>query len=166
MSATSETSVYKVTAIPGDELSKGEFVACIAIIKSGRAVNLDSAAAELLKAPLVAIARSGDTIVGVGAVKRVRKGYALAIAGYSGTVFDSGTSELGYVAVDRDHWGHRLSHRIVAALMSQRRDAMFATTDSEPMKKTLARAGFTKKGHEWRGEKGTLSLWIKKASEP
>jgi hypothetical protein len=38
---------------------------------------------------------------------------------------------------------------------------LFATTYNERMKKTLGKAGFVKKGQEWKGRKHMLSLWLK-----
>jgi RimJ/RimL family protein N-acetyltransferase len=69
--------------------------------------------------------------------------------------------ELGYVAVDSDHQGRGLSSRIVAALLSEHAGPLFATTDNEFMKKTLAKSGFMQKGKEWNGQRGRLTLWIK-----
>jgi len=55
-----------------------------------------------------------------------------------------------------------LSGRIVQKLLSSNAGALFATTSSERMKKTLAQAGFVQKGSEWEGRKNQqLSLWIK-----
>jgi hypothetical protein len=150
---------YEVkSCVPGD-LSDAEIAACTAIIGSGNAVDRNSAAVELPRAAVLAIAWAGDKIVGVGVIKRVRTGYAARIAKRSGVAFDPSTPELGYVAVDGDHGNRGLSRRIVAALLSQHEGRLFATTDSEYMKKTLAGAGFAQNGQEWNGQRGRLSLW-------
>jgi hypothetical protein len=143
------------------ELTAADLAACVAVIKNGDAVDPDSAAAELPRANLLVIARWGDQVVGVGAIKRARPSYAARIADHSKVAFKPDTPELGYVAIDGNHQGRRLSHRLVAALISKHESPLFATTDSEYMKKTLAKAGFVQKGHEWEGKRSRLSLWIK-----
>jgi hypothetical protein len=124
-------------------------------------VDPDSAAAELPRAVAVAVARRGDEIVGVGAIKRVRTDYAARRADLSGAPFNPDTPELGYVAVDGNHRSKGLSGRIVAALLSKHNGPLFATTDNQYMKSTLTTAGFVQKGCEWKGGRGTLSLWLK-----
>jgi hypothetical protein len=152
---------YEVTSHAPSELAKAELAACLAIIENGEAVDLDSAAAELPRASVVAIARIEDKIVGVGAIKRVRSVYAARIADRSGFAFKANTPEIGYVAIDRNHQGQRLSSRIVGELASKHPGPLFATTDDERMQRTLTKAGFMKSGCEWRGQRGMLSLWIR-----
>jgi len=153
---------YEITSCAPGMLSRQELSACLEIIGRGGAVNLASAAVELPLAAVVAVARLGEEIVGVGAIKRVRREYAVDKASRSGTVFSPETQELGYVAVVEKHRGEHLSCRIVAELMSKDVGQLFATTDSERMKKTLEGAGFAQKGHEWIGLRGKLSLWLNK----
>ena len=71
-------------------MSHAEVEKCIAIIRDGDAVDPESAGEELPRASVVAIARTGDEIVGVGAIKRIRRGYASTIAERSGIEFPSG----------------------------------------------------------------------------
>jgi hypothetical protein len=157
--ATPHRPYTVVTCAPG-ALSGADIERCIAIITSGDAVDPKSAARELPRTSALALVRTEGEIVGVGAIKRVRTGYTADIAQKSGFVFDSGTAELGYVAVDDKHRGKRLSHRIVEALTAQH-GPLFATTDNEYMKRSLAAAGFVKKGHGWKGNRDELSLWIR-----
>jgi len=152
---------YDVTACAVADLNEEDRAACVAIIKSGEAVDPESAEAELPRASVVAVARRAKQIVGVGAIKRIRLGYASDKAYKSGVTFAPDTPELGYVAVDPAHQGKGLSHRIVAALLSKNGGPLFATTSSEGMKKTLVKAGFAQKGREWKGQKGQLSLWMR-----
>ncbi len=153
---------YEVESCAPVDLAPAELASCLVIIRSGEAVDRNSAAAELPRAALLAIARTGSKkIVGVGAIKRVRAGYAARIAQRSGATFDPTTPELGYVAVDGGHRNRGLSRRIVAALLSQHKGGLFATTDSQYMKKTLAGSGFVQNGHEWKGRRGRLSLWTR-----
>jgi len=162
--AKNRTAEYEVTSHSPGDLSDGDLGACIAIIQCGDAVDPESADEELGRSEVIAIAREGANIVGVGAIKRLRTGYASTIASSrkSGSSFDPNTSELGYVAVDAQHRNRGLSHRIVAELLSKHQGRLFATTSNEGVKKTLAGAGFVRKGREWRGQKhNQLSLWIK-----
>jgi RimJ/RimL family protein N-acetyltransferase len=115
---------------------------------------------KLRSAKLLAVARSGNEIVGVGSIKRVRTDRASGIADKSGFAFPAQTPELGYVAVDPQHWRNGLSHRLVAALLAGKQGGLFATTFDERMKKTLAAAGFTQQGREWPGRNHQLSLWV------
>ena len=110
---------------------------------------------------MVAVARRARQIVGVGAIKRIRPGYAFDKAYKSGVTFAPDTPELGYVAVDPAHQGNGLSHRIVSELLSKNGGPLFATTSSDRMKRTLGKAGFAQKGREWKGWQAPISLWIK-----
>jgi hypothetical protein len=151
--------VYEVALCPAKELKGGGLEACFAIIREGGAVRVVTMKRDLPRASVIAIARQGDLIVGVGAIKPVRKQYAEDIATKSHFAFPADTPELGYVAVAAAHEGHGLSHRITESLLSQHAGRLFATTDTERMKKTLSDAGFAKKGDEWPGERGMLSYW-------
>lgn len=152
---------HNVKSCLPDELSNAEIERCVAIIRSGEAVDPEAAAAELPLASALAVARRGSVIVGVGAIKRVRIRYASRVAKESGFTFDPKTPELGYVAVDENHRRQGLSHRILEALVAKHGGKLFVTTDSEGMKKTLAAGGFEQQGREWEGNRGQLSLWIK-----
>jgi hypothetical protein len=148
------------TPSPADVSAK-EFAACVGIIKTGDAVDWESARDELPRASALAIVWKDKTIVGVGAVKRERRKYAADIARKSGVEFPPETLELGYVAVSPDHRGHHLSHCIVTALLRQHRGRVFATTYDAYMKNTLTNANFENKGKEWPGRKHMLSFWDK-----
>jgi hypothetical protein len=151
---------YDVEACAPGDLSEADLVTCFAIIRSGEAVNPATMRADLPRSLVLVLARHGNRIVGVGAIKPVRP-YTSKIATRSGVPFDPKTPELGYVAVDTGHRGHQLSHRIVAKLLSKHQGPLFATTSVEPMKRTLAKAGFVKQEHEWDGRTGKLSLWLR-----
>lgn len=165
MADDDELRDYNVTACAAADLNDEEQAACIAIIESGDAVDPESAEAELPRARLVAVARRGNQIVGVGALKRNRPDYAFDKASKSGVPFALDTPELGYVAVDPDHQGKGLSRRIVEALLSKNGGPLFAATSSDRMKQTLAKSGFVQKGREWNGQRGRLSLWIRESSQ-
>jgi GNAT superfamily N-acetyltransferase len=152
---------YDVKVCSGQDMTEDEIADCVALITAGGAVDPDWAAASLPRAQLLAIVRTDTKIVGVGAIKRVRPAYAAGRAALSAATFDANMSELGYVVVDETHQGHRISTRIVDDLLKNHAGPLYATTDSARMKKTLERAGFVQHGHEWPGQRGQLSLWIK-----
>lgn len=151
---------YEVRVCRPAELSATELEECIAIIRDGSAVDPRSAAIEVPRATAVALVKVGENVAGVGAIKRLRERYAATISQRSRFTIDVDALELGYVAVHKEHQGQRLSGRIVEILLtSVQQSALFATTDDDRMKRTLFNAGFEKKGEEWKGERGTLSLW-------
>ena len=75
------------------------------------------------------------------------------------------TPELGYVAIAPQHRRRGLSHKIVDALVNAMPGSLFATTDDEHMMRTLSGAGFVRRGHEWPGHRGQLSLWLKESEK-
>jgi predicted GNAT family N-acyltransferase len=139
-------------------LDEGDLNRCVAVIRAGGAADVDST--KLRAATVLALAKNGDEMVGVGSIKPVRTDYATRIAKKSGFDFPPETPELGYVAVDAAHRGKGLSHRLVAELLRGQKSRLFATTDDRFMKRTLSAAGFVEKGREWKGRRGQLSLWV------
>jgi hypothetical protein len=155
-------SEYHVELVDFSTLSAADQAVCIGIIEGGDAVDVESARRELPKANAITIVRFKGHIVGVGAIKRQRAQYAATISQKSDFTFPAVTLELGYVAVvGPAHRGHRLSHKLVAALLAGRNDALFATTSNEAMKKALLKAGFFCRGQEWDGNHSRLSLWLR-----
>jgi len=150
---------YEVGTYAPGNLNRAELQTCFAIIEAGGAVDVASMKRDLPRASALVLARTNTKIVGVGAIKPVRKGYAAKVARNSGVQFPPETPELGYVAVDEGHRQRGLSYRIVDALLSQHRGRLFATTDAEWMKKALSKYGFLIRGKEWQGERGMLSYW-------
>ena len=150
---------YEVKTPAPKDLSAADLAACVEVIKTGEAVDWESARRELPLATALAIVWKGREIVGVGAIKRERRKYATDVATNSGVTFPPETLELGYVAVSPDERGHDLSHCIVRALLKQYRGRLFATTYNDRMKSTLTQAAFEKKGKEWKGRKYMLSFW-------
>lgn len=138
----------------------------VAFLAKGRAVDVKSARQELQRATATALAFSEEAIVAVGAIKGKRPDYASQIAKYSGFSFDENMPELGYIAVESSHRGNGLSHRIVSELLGLTPNApLFATTYNDRMKHVLLKAGFEKRGNEWRSQMSPgqmLSLWIKR----
>jgi GNAT superfamily N-acetyltransferase len=154
---------YDVRACAIGGLSANDCRRCVELVAAGGAVTVNEA--KLRAATSFVLARSGNDIVGVGTIKRIRPQYAVDIAdrNKSGYAFPPKTPELGYVAVDPEHRGKGLAHRIVAELLRDNPGSLFATTDHEAMKKTLATSGFEPRGREWLGRRNKmLSLWIKR----
>ena len=149
------------TCVPAD-LSKADMAGCIGIVIGGGAVDPVAVRRELPLASLLAVVRKDEEIVGVGAIKQVRRTYAATVARRSGHEFSRGTPELGYVARHRDHRGNKLAPRVVDALVFGREGSLWSTTDSDGMKAALAQAGFERVGNEWKGHRGQLSLWIRR----
>ena len=150
---------YEVTPCTTTDLSPAEVEACFAIIEVGEAVVVQTMKRDLPRSSVLAIARKGDQIVGVGAIKPARERYAAKVARNSGVQFPPETLELGYVAVEEAHRHRGLSYRIVEALLSCHAGRLFATTDAMGMKKALSKYGFENKGTEWPGDRGMLSYW-------
>lgn len=150
-----------VTTCAGADLNAADLAACVAIVSEGRAVNPASARDELPRSLLVAVVRAEDAIVGVGAIKRARPPYAKKRAKLAGQEFPPETPELGYVAVASAHRGQAWSSKIVDKLLAAHAGPLWATTDDERMKHLLQKAGFVRRGKEWDGKRGRLSLWLK-----
>ena len=142
---------YEVRIVPFADLDAREIASCIALIRSGGALDVQSAKAELPQTTTLALARKNGKIVGIGTIKRERPDYAKRISQKSGVQFPGETRELGYVAVSAEHRGKHLSHCIARALLNRYEGRLFATTSSDPMKRTVARFGFAQKGNEWKG---------------
>jgi|CZKS01.1.fsa_nt_gi hypothetical protein len=73
---------YAVVSKLGSNLTLDEIAACTLAINEGGALeDSQTARRELSHAIAVAILHCGGNIVGVGAIKRARPGYAKSIAG-------------------------------------------------------------------------------------
>jgi hypothetical protein len=154
---------YAVTACAPGDLSDAELATCVEIIRDGGAVAISLG--KLQTARMLAVARKDEAIVGVGSIKRDRPDRAARIARESGIGFPKETPELGYVALAPQHRRKGLSHLLVDALIKAVPGGFFATTDEKYMMKTLSGAGFARKGSEWQGQRGRLSLWLKEPGQ-
>lgn len=153
---------YQVTLAGTGELTPAVVERCLAILERGGAVDIPSARQELPLAPLVVLARHGETVVGLGAIKRTRENYAVGRATKSGVPFDPKTPEFGYVAVDDDHQGRGLSKKITNLLLEKNTGTLFSTTYNDRMKRVLRQCGFERRGRHWPGVDGDLlTLWIR-----
>lgn len=155
---------YTVEVLRFAELGPAKRAGAIELLELGKAVDVESASQELPKAELVAVLLHSDLVAGIGAVKRPRPAYARKVQLRAKVAKDLPEHELGYIAIGEAHQGHKLSRRIVEALVNSHPGGLFATTDRAEMKRTLARFGFKETGESWLGNKGQLSLWIRAAS--
>ena len=147
-------------------ISKGDLDDSVALIKEGGAITDPETAREHLPECLfVVVQRDGDQIVGVGAIKGQRPGYAISTSGdrKSGYAFDKNMHELGYVVVRKSHQANGLSKSITDKLLSLFEGMpLFATTSSERMRATLEKRGFVQRGRSWPNKKGDpITLWIR-----
>jgi hypothetical protein len=154
---------YRIESRSCSGLSDKELALCVALLKTGAAVDPAYAEQELPLARARAIAMFDDRIVGVGAIKRARPPYAAKVSRSSGYLIAPTMLELGYVTVDGPHRQKGLSSRIVDELLKTDWGALFATTDKDEMKLLLKNRKFEHRGHEWDGEVGCLSLWMRPA---
>jgi len=154
---------YSFAACAPRDVSDTELSFCVEIIRDGGAVAISLE--KLQKARVLAFASKSGAIVGVGSIKRDRPGRAADVAHKSGFSFPKETPELGYVAIAPQHRRRGLSHKTVDALVNAMPGSLFATTDDEHMMRTLSGAGFVRRGHEWPGHRGQLSLWLKESEK-
>jgi hypothetical protein len=153
-------SDYTCQLVARQQLSDADLARCVAIIGDGGAVTAGSAKQGLARALALVIVRRDGEIVAVGAIKRPLSSYVARVAKKAGYEIPRDAHELGYVAVDLSHRGSHLSTRIVRCLREGGDGRLFATTDEPKMKTVLTRAGFQRKGDEWTGQRGRLSLWV------
>jgi GNAT superfamily N-acetyltransferase len=146
--------------IPRD-LSQAEMDRCVNIVCNGGAVDRDKASKNIPRSCVLAVARNGKTIVGVGAIKPMMRRHTADVAKLSGYPLDLATPEVGYISVHPSHRRKGLARRILDDLIRQHPGVLFATTDDTAMKKILKAAKFGGKGQEWDGSRGKLSLWVK-----
>jgi hypothetical protein len=107
------------------------------------------------------VVRKNGAIVAVGAIKCALPSYVADVGRKAGHAIADGAQELGYVSVDPPHRGQHPSSRIVRTLEENNDGQLFGTTDDARMKSVLTKAGFQRKGGEWKGERGDLSLWVR-----
>lgn len=160
-----ETDPFDVEVCDPIKLTKSDRAQIEAILRAGRAVNVPSAMSEIPQAPAFALARQDGKIVGVGAIKRPRPGYAKLKQEDAKFTFDTEIAELGYVAIDSDFQDNHLSGRITDKLLAAYSGPLFSTTDDEKMKFTLGNRGFQQKGTAWKGKRGVLTLWLREGTD-
>ena len=105
---------------------------------------------------------SSGKIVACGALKDNGPGYRATNFEFCGCgpLRIRNCRRLGYVVVDEDHTGNHLSRTMAEMIIAAAAGPLFATTDSDRMKRTLSRQGFKQAGGAWKGGKGQLTLWL------
>ena len=147
------------SSVPSD-LSESDMMRCVEIVGNGGAVTKENAKRGLARASALVVVRKDGDIIAVGAIKRASPSYVAGVGRKAGHPIADGPHELGYVSVDPPHRGQHLSSRIVRTLKENNDGRLFGTTDDGRMKSVLTKAGFQRKGVEWKGERGNLSLWV------
>ncbi|WP_272007810.1 hypothetical protein [Roseovarius sp. ZX-A-9] len=148
------------------QLAYDDQYAVAQLVKNGKAVvgTVEQILARLERTRCITVLRETNTniIVAAAALKQPASIYRVdnfTKAGVQISGFEV-APELGYVVVDPDMQGKKLSGRLVSVIVEKINEPTFATTDSITMHNNLARAGFNRVGDEWQGKKGKLSLWI------
>jgi GNAT superfamily N-acetyltransferase len=159
--ATAQTDEWKVSVVK--KLSDAAIQECGEVLKEGAAVNVAAAMRGLPDAKKIVVAKQGKQIIGVAVIKPFRSAYAGKIAKESSARIESGTAELGYVAVRSSYRKKGLGSKLIEALLADGTDPLFATTLSVAMKKLLSAQGFRKTGNSWSGQHGQLTLWKRPA---
>jgi GNAT superfamily N-acetyltransferase len=157
---------YVVNSCEPGDLSVADRAACVGLVETGGAVRRGAIAEGIAAASLLSVVRLNGEIVGVGAIKQIRRLYGGKIASRCGVRFPPETPEFGYVAVDPKHHGNGLSHRLAEEMIAKHSGPLFATTSSDRMIATLTAAGFEKKGREWPGRDAALSFWWRDDKKP
>jgi hypothetical protein len=154
---------YEIVETRWNNLDEEQQKTVLLLLKEGGAVSIASVRQELPHATTFLLLTYAGVIVGVGAIKSERVRYAELVQSdqRSGYPFDPKTLELGYVVVAEDHRNKGLSGDITSTLLNRYKGALFATTDKENMKCSLSHRGFKQHGKEWKGNRGTLSLWLR-----
>lgn len=151
---------YDVKKCRGSDLADAELTACATIVETGGAVT-GASKPKLQRASELTVARCLGDITALGAIKALSANRTASVSRSSGVDVAPTTPEVGYIAVHKDHKGNDLSYRIVSHLLAGKNGPFFSTTDDERMKSVLKKFGFTRRGDEWHGNRGLLSLWIR-----
>lgn len=137
------------------------------LVEKGRAIIGTRAQIEqrLGTTKLIALIKETSTgkIVACGAVKDNGPEYRAMNFASAGVALSGceTAGELGYVVVDSNYRGRRLSPKVAELLIAQAGGTLYATTDDDRMKRTLLGHGFNQAGEPWDGARGKLSLWLR-----
>jgi RimJ/RimL family protein N-acetyltransferase len=140
------------------------------VIEAGEVVGA-ALSTNITNARALVILRHDRIVRGVAALKRPQASYRKKISELSGVPLPADTYpfELGYVFIEPEMQGRRLSHRLIAEALSHGEGmAIFATvrTDNAAMRVALSKAGFKAKGQAYPGrEKRMIELHVKQPSE-
>lgn len=146
-----------VTGEP-NSFSRDERRRFVELVELGGEVDLDALQQNVENARALVFARSNGRVLGIAALKRPKLNYRKKIAAKSGFDLDSDLYlfELGYVFVQQEARGSRLSHRLVASALDQtdgRQVFATARTHNIGMLCTMRRAGFLQVGNDYSGRR-------------
>lgn len=155
---------YKVEVRSPAELPDAVISTFLDLVKKGGEVDAARLPALVTSASGLGFARDGDSVVGVGGIKRPRHGYQTGVFQKAG-VADPGRFpfELGWFYVEEAHRGRGLSTRLVTALCtSAGRAGVYATShmDRQSMHRALFNAGFKRAGEAFAGRRAPKDLWL------
>lgn len=151
------------------DLGREDQRAVAALVKEGGAIpdSIEQILPRLARSHRVELLREPGTnrIVGAGVLKDPSTNYRCNKFAEAGVTLDGyeDAPELGYIVVAKDRERQGLGERLVRAVADPLTKGCFATTDDPTMFKKLARAGFSRRGQEWQGARGKLSLWTRPA---
>ncbi len=138
------------------DCTPAEREAFLTLVTKGGEVNPSFARAGIERAQRLAFAFVGEHLAGVACLK-------LPLNSYKNRVFEKAKSsahpnafnaELGYVSVDPDFQGRRLSSKLTDALLNGSSPKVFATSavGNSRMHATLERFGFRREGEAYSSE--------------
>lgn len=148
------------------ELDGKELLAAAQLVADGQAIPDDAKtiASRIALAKRVSLIRDSVTgeILAVAVIKGQNAGYRAATFGNAAVQHPrmGEASELGYVARSKVQRGEKLGLQAAQLAMKGAKGTYYATTDHVGMKTMLPDLGFTQRGKQWKGQRGTLSLWI------
>lgn len=157
---TDGTALPTVTRQDPGTIARSDLDRLVEILSEGGAVDPVVARDTLPQCQALLIARAGDQIVGLGAIKPPRPGYTASVQWQSKTEFDPSIPELGYVAVAKSHKGRKISRLSMQSLLNSRSSPVFCTTDAAEMRHMLPTFDFVRVGKPWNGKRDELSCWV------
>jgi GNAT superfamily N-acetyltransferase len=159
----------QVVARAPEELSVSELARFSELVVEGGEVGGTALATNMANARILVMLMHGDTMRGVAALKCPQDSYRKRVSERTGVEISltEYPFELGYIYIQSELQGRGLSHKLVGlSLEHDDAQGVFATarTNNEPMRATLAKAGFGAAGAEYLGHrKRRLGLLLRPA---
>jgi len=144
-----QNAVETYSKKPSD-CSTDELKAFEGLVLKGGEVSAVGLPGRIRRAKLLVFSREGDRLIGVAAIKKPGEDYQSRTAAKSKLDLpkELWPYELGWVFLEEDARGKRLSHALVACALDGLCTALFATSRAEnnSMHAALTRAGFKQEG--------------------
>lgn len=156
MAAGLTPQVNRPSDLPPKEMD--EFVA---FVREAGKVTSKGLPRRIRQADFLVRKYDGHTLIGTAAIKVPDEGYPRSVFTKANVErhVDSYPRELGYVHVHEDHQSKGYSLDLAeAAVSAAHGQALFATTTSERMGKTLKRLGFTVLGEPYVSEEDETAM--------